>query len=95
VRRHVLVAYDIADDKRRNKVAQVMEDHGDRVQYSVFLCQLNGSEQSSLRSQLRAIVNAAEDQVMLVDLGLATRDLQGDITCIGKAYSPPVRAQVI
>ena len=32
----VVVAYDIPDDRRRTRVAKVLEDYGDRVQYSVF-----------------------------------------------------------
>ena len=33
---HYTVAYDITDDKRRNKVAKILKDFGKRVQYSVF-----------------------------------------------------------
>lgn len=36
----IVVAYDIIDDKRRNRVAKTMEDYGTRVQYSVFECVL-------------------------------------------------------
>ena len=32
----VVISYDIANDKRRNKVAKVLLDYGNRVQYSVF-----------------------------------------------------------
>lgn len=31
-----IVAYDISDDRRRSKVAGLLEDSGLRVQYSVF-----------------------------------------------------------
>jgi CRISPR-associated protein Cas2 len=37
----VVVSYDISDDKRRRKVAQIMEGYGYRVQYSVFECDLD------------------------------------------------------
>ena len=37
-----LVSYDIPDTKRRTKLAKTLEDFGDRVQYSVFECILDG-----------------------------------------------------
>lgn len=42
-----MVIYDIPDDRRWTKVANILKDFGDRVQYSVFdmelssVCQLN------------------------------------------------------
>ena len=36
-RRRYLLAYDIADPKRLRRVCSLMEDHGERLQYSVFL----------------------------------------------------------
>lgn len=35
-----IVAYDVTDDKRLRKVAQICEDYGVRVQYSIFECHL-------------------------------------------------------
>ena len=35
---HYTVAYDITDDKRRNRVAKILKDFGTRIQYSVFEC---------------------------------------------------------
>lgn len=37
----LVISYDIVDDKKRNKVANLLEDYGKRVQYSVFECRLN------------------------------------------------------
>jgi CRISPR-associated protein Cas2 len=34
----VVVSYDISDDDSRKKVANILLDHGVRVQYSVFEC---------------------------------------------------------
>jgi len=36
----ILVSYDIPNDRRRVKIAKTLEDFGDRVQYSVFECDL-------------------------------------------------------
>ena len=35
-----VVAYDIRQDRRRNKVMNTLKDFGLRVQYSVFECEL-------------------------------------------------------
>ncbi|MBC2698445.1 MAG: CRISPR-associated endonuclease Cas2, partial [ANME-2 cluster archaeon] len=34
----VVISYDISDDGMRKKVANILLDHGVRVQYSVFEC---------------------------------------------------------
>lgn len=34
----VVISYDISDDDSRKKVANILLDHGVRVQYSVFEC---------------------------------------------------------
>ncbi|MFW6359187.1 MAG: CRISPR-associated endonuclease Cas2, partial [Chroococcales cyanobacterium] len=39
-----LVTYDIPCDKRRKKVADLLEGYGQRVQYSVFECVLKRSQ---------------------------------------------------
>lgn len=36
-----LVSYDIPETRRRTKLAKILEDFGDRVQYSVFECILD------------------------------------------------------
>ena len=48
----VIVAYDIKDDKKRSKIAKVLESFGDRVQYSVFECILNKTKLGILKKSL-------------------------------------------
>lgn len=36
-----LVSYDITSDKRRKKIANILENYGKRIQYSVFECDLD------------------------------------------------------
>ncbi|MCA9742068.1 CRISPR-associated endonuclease Cas2, partial [candidate division KSB1 bacterium] len=36
----LLVSYDIVDDKQRTKLAKRLQNYGQRVQYSVFECDL-------------------------------------------------------
>lgn len=93
-RRNYLIAYDISDDKRRNGVFKTLDSQGDHVQYSVFLCSLNARELAVLRADLKAIIHARDDQVILLDFG-ATRDSPEPLLeCLGKPYNPPARVQV-
>jgi CRISPR-associated protein Cas2 len=95
MRRQVLVTYDIADDRRRTRVAKTMEAHGDRVQYSVFMCQLDRAELARLSGDLRCKIHHVDDQVLFVDLGPVESTVGVDISCIGKPYSPPARVLVV
>ncbi len=43
-RRVYLCTYDVSDDKRRSRLFSLLQDHGDHVQYSVFLCSLTRTD---------------------------------------------------
>jgi CRISPR-associated protein Cas2 len=51
-RRRFLVAYDIRDDRRLRSVATCVEGYGERIQYSVFICDLSDMEMVSLRTDI-------------------------------------------
>ena len=68
-RRRYLVAYDIRNPGRLRQICKLMEAHGERLQYSVFICDLNKSELIHLRSAGEEIMNLAVDSVVIVDLG--------------------------
>jgi CRISPR-associated protein Cas2 len=75
-RRH-LIAYDVADDRRRVKIANFLSAHGDRVQYSVFVVDCRPAKLIRIRAQLANLIRADEDSILLCDLGspdLAARD---------------------
>jgi len=67
-----LVTYDIRDPRRLRRVHEVAVDHGERLQYSVYVCDLTRQELVGLRARLRAELNLAEDSVSIFDLGPAT-----------------------
>ena len=60
---YLLVSYDISDDHRRSRVAKLLEDHGTRVQYSVFECLLNENEIVFLQETLQEIIAQETDSV--------------------------------
>lgn len=87
MRQSYLVCYDIADDRRLAKVAKTMKGFGDRVQFSVFECQLTKADLVRCRSVLGSIIDFKKDQVIFVDLGPAEGRGDRVITALGRAYS--------
>lgn len=59
----VVVVYDIADDKRRLKLATFLEGYGRRVQESVFECFLSLDEMKELYAKVQGRVKLPEDNV--------------------------------
>jgi len=95
MRKRYLIAYDVANDKRRTAVFKTLMGNGDHVQFSVFLCALNDVELLRLKGSLAEKVNHRQDQVIVLDLGPADSDLAARLDCIGKGYTPPARVTVI
>lgn len=67
-RHRYVVVYDVADDGRRNKIAQVLEGYGERVQYSVFECLLTEKQFEELWKALGKRIKADEDSVRAYEL---------------------------
>ena len=63
-----VIAYDIANDRRREKVSTFLEDYGRRVNYSVFECELERDEFEQLQTQLAGMINARKDQILFYRL---------------------------
>ncbi|HZO66684.1 MAG TPA: CRISPR-associated endonuclease Cas2 [Kribbellaceae bacterium] len=70
-RRRFLIAYDISDPYRLRRVCKTMEEYGERLQYSVFICDLSRSELVHARATIEAQMNLSQDSVVIVDLGEA------------------------
>lgn len=59
----ILVVYDVSDNKRRTKLAHLLEGYGRRVQESVFECFLNRRELGELHQKIMRRVKPEEDNV--------------------------------
>lgn len=68
-RRQYLIAYDISDPRRLRRVIKVMEAYGQRLQYSVFLCNLSGVELYRWRRDILHEVELTQDSIVQIDLG--------------------------
>lgn len=64
-----LVTYDIRDPRRLKRVHDVVLNHGEMLQYSVYVCDLTRQELVGLRSALRHELHLDVDHVAIFDLG--------------------------
>ncbi|MEI9814361.1 MAG: CRISPR-associated endonuclease Cas2 [Acidobacteriota bacterium] len=58
-----LVAYDIADDRRRALVATVLLDYGQRLQESLFLCHIKEDRKAEMVQRVTEEVARDQDRV--------------------------------
>ena len=70
----VLVTYDVRTDtpagrKRLRKVSAACEDYGQRVQFSVFECDLDPALWTQLRARLIGLIDPARDSLRFYMLG--------------------------
>lgn len=69
-----------------------MEANGERLQYSVFICDLSKTELTHLRTGAEAVMNLAVDSMVVVDLG-TTGDMR--FTFVGHRARLPERGDQI
>ena len=86
-----VIAYDIPVDKRRTKVAKILTDYGQRVQFSVFEANLTNNQVARMRQRLRKVIVAEEDSVRYYRLcetctGFIIIDGQGEVSSDPELY---------
>lgn len=79
----MLVAYDITSDARRERVATALQEHGERIQYSVFLVDGRPATFVRLRLALRGLIDERVDSVLFCDLGPRETAATNVISTIG------------
>lgn len=70
----VLVTYDVSTEdaagrKRLRHVAKICENHGQRVQNSVFECLVDMAQWTALRNKLTSKIKSEEDSLRFYFLG--------------------------
>jgi CRISPR-associated protein Cas2 len=75
MRMNILVSYDVNTEtkegrRRLRKVATVCKNYGQRVQLSVFECQVNEVQYEALRAQLVSIINKKLDNLRFYKLSM-------------------------
>ncbi len=62
------LCYDIADDKRRNRLALLLTDYGVRVQFSVFEIVANNRIFDSLIAEVQDLIDPEKDKILVYSL---------------------------
>ncbi|OQY32617.1 MAG: CRISPR-associated endonuclease Cas2 [Spirochaetaceae bacterium 4572_59] len=70
----VVVSYDVRTDtpggkKRLRRIAKLLESYGQRVQYSVFECEIDQGQWLKLKSRVIDEINQNEDSLRIYKLG--------------------------
>ena len=88
----VLITYDVTTEtsegrRRLRRVARVCENHGQRVQKSVFECLVDPAQWARLRQRLADEIKPEEDSLRFYFLGASWR---GRVEHVGvqQAYDP-------
>ena len=72
---HLLLIYDITNDRIRTKVACACEDYGlDRIQYSAFYGQLNRNLQEELILRIDSLLANEPGRVQLIPIAQSEWD---------------------
>lgn len=81
-----LVCYDIANDRRLQRVFKKCKNYGEHLQFSVFECDLNPTECTQMQRELNEIIHATEDQVLFISLGPTESRGDRKIIALGQPY---------
>jgi len=65
VRLFVVVAYDISDDRRRDRISKELKNYGVRVQYSVFECLLDWKRLKEMEKRVVRHMKLDEDSLRI------------------------------
>ena len=64
----VVVSYDIVDDSRRTRLAQLCLDYGRRVQKSVYECSMDDKKLGELQGKVAKLIDMSVDSVRYYSL---------------------------
>lgn len=74
-RKIAVIAYDIADDRRRERLSLFLSGYGPRVQLSVFEATLaRAADEEELRKGIRELIDPEEDQVRIYRMDVDVAD---------------------
>lgn len=75
-----VVAYDIVDNKRRNRMVKLLEPYGRRINYSVFECLVQKSQVDRFLNEIGSLIDPKVDQVVCYNIC---------VDCYAKTYYIP------
>lgn len=63
-----VIAYDVVDDAKRQRLAELLKSYGQRVEKSVFECKLTKKELEEVQKRLVQFVDPSEDRCHIYPL---------------------------
>lgn len=69
LRNNYIIAYDITDNKRLNKLHAYLLGYGTPLQYSIFTCELSATEREILITDIYSMIKPSEDSVIIYNAG--------------------------
>lgn len=80
-----VVVYDVASDRRRDRLRKLLREYGVPVQESAFEMRLTPAERAALLRQAAGIVDPAEDSVIVYGV---PHDQEERIAVLGRPRTP-------
>src|SRR3990170_1566493 len=74
-----VVAYDIPDNNRRNRLFKVMKGFGIHTQFSVFECTLDDKEFVRMTKKIESVIDKKEDDIKIYPLCNSCLQNVGDL----------------
>ena len=77
-----VIAYDIADNKRRRRIVKIIKKWDKRANFSVFECMLTEAQLMHVKTTIPKILDATEDKVIFYPICLNCYSKTEYIPCI-------------
>ncbi|WP_075665311.1 MULTISPECIES: CRISPR-associated endonuclease Cas2 [unclassified Thermosipho (in: thermotogales)] len=74
-----IISYDIKKDKKRNKISKILEEYGQRLQYSVFICQVPKKELYNILLRMNPIIDKNTDSILIIPINLSKMEIIGTV----------------
>jgi CRISPR-associated protein Cas2 len=65
---HLVIAYDVESNRRRNRLVKLLKDYGERVNLSVFECRIKRQTYGKLKKEVSSVVDMKKDSVLFYEL---------------------------
>lgn len=82
-----IIAYDIADNKRRLRVTKTLESWDYRIQESVFQLRLDTATLARVRSRLAALISETDDVIHIYPICSSCADCADCADILGAAIA--------
>ncbi|OEH85137.1 CRISPR-associated endonuclease Cas2 [Desulfuribacillus stibiiarsenatis] len=74
--KHIVIVYDIRDDKRRTKIFKTLKDYATPVQYSVFEAIITKEEYVNLKYRLKRLMKKEDSIIFYSQCASCKSDLE-------------------